>query len=173
MAFAALVAMGAPARAADAPASQQDAMPQRERDLIAILAAARKQYMAGPSATAAQNIRTGMQIDILAFMRKNSVAQDWVGTVKSQGITPESDGWISLEIADGITISTWKDEKEDSTAFTLFKPHSALLQASQSAKLGQRVTFSATFLRSLLASDDQMISQPEFIARFSALKVAP
>jgi hypothetical protein len=149
------------------PAAQP--IPDRERELIALLMDTRKQYQSAGSASTAKNVRMTMQINVLRFMRQSQAAQDWIGTVKSRGTTPEGEAWIVLEIADGITVGTWQTKESDFNASTLFQPHSALFKASQALRIGQLVTFSGTFLRSVLASDEQMVTSPQFIARFSAL----
>jgi len=104
-------------------------------------------------------------------MRQSQAAQDWTGTVKTRGTTPEGDAWISIEIANGVTVSTWQTEVEDLNANSLFKPRSPLFAAAKSAKIGQPVTFSGIILKSVLGKDEDMVQTPQFIARFSALKV--
>jgi hypothetical protein len=54
----------------------------------------------------------------------------------------------------------------------MFRPHSPLFAAAKGAQIGQQVTFSGTVLKSMLAADDEMVNQPQFIVRFSALKIA-
>jgi hypothetical protein len=154
-------------------ASAPPPMPQREQDLIGILMDARKQYQNGHTATAAQDARMGMQIRVISFMRQGQAVQDWVGTIKSHGVTPGGSAFITLEIADGITVSTWQNDQDDFNAATLFKPHTPLFQFSQGATIGETVLFSGTFQKSVLGSDEQMVTHPQFIARFSAIKAAP
>jgi hypothetical protein len=153
-------------------AAAPSATPQRERDLVAIAMDARKQYMTGHSASPAQDARIAMQIRVIGFMRQSLLAEDWTGIVKSHGTTPQGSAWISIEIADGITVSTWQNEDDDFNAATLFKPHSPLFQFTESATIGQPVVFSATFQKAVLSSDEQMVTQPQFIARFTSLKAA-
>lgn len=156
-----------------APAAQLTTSPDRERELIAILTDARKQYQSGRSGSTAKDVRMTMQINVLRFMRQSQTAQDWVGAVRSRGTTPTGEAWIVIEIADGITVATWQTKQDDFNSATLFQPHSALFKASQALRIGQPVTFGGTFLRSVLAADDQMVTSPQFIARFSALAPAP
>ncbi len=140
-----LLALGACpslAIAEDAPDSAA-AQPQREHDLIAILMDARKEY---------QTAKTP-------------------GTVKSRGLTPEGNAWIVIEIADGITVATWQSQRDDVQSGTLVREHAPLFSAFQQAKLGSTVVFDATILKSVLASDDDMVLRPQFIARFEGLKI--
>lgn len=146
-------------------------MPQRERDLIDILLDARKQYTTSHSTAPAQDARVAMQIRVISYMRQSQLATDWVGTVKSRGITPDGNAWITIEIADGITVSTWPTERDDGDSATLFRPHSKLFAPAQAAKIASPVIFSGTILKSVLADDDDMVLRPRFIARFNALKL--
>jgi len=168
----ALCALPAISFADDAPEAGASNVPQRERELIDILMWARKAYQNSHSPSPAKDARMDMQIRVISFMRQSQVATDWVGTVKSRGITPDGDAWISIEIADGITISTWQSEREDADSATMFRPHAKLFAAAQSAKIASPIIFSGTILKSVLATDEEMVTHPQFIARFSSLKPA-
>ena len=168
----ALCAIPAVSFADDAPESGASNMPQRERELIDILMSARKTYQTSHSATPAKDARMEMQIRVIGFMRQSQVATDWVGTVKSRGTTPDGNAWISIEIADGITVSTWQNEHEDADSATMFRPHAKLFAATQSAQIASPIIFSSTILKSVLTNDDEMVMHPQFIARFTALKPA-
>ena len=124
------------------------------------------------SAYASPDARIDMQIRVISYMRQSQVATDWIGTVKSRGITPEGNAWVSIEIADGITVSTWQTERDDQDSATMFRPHAKLFAPAQAAKIAAPIIFSGTILKSVLASDDEMVTHPQFIARFSALKLA-
>ncbi len=157
----------------DAPDSELAAnMPQRERDLVGILLGARKQYTSSHATSSASDARIGMQIRVMSYMRESQVATDWIGTVKSRGLTPDGEAWISIEIADGVTITTWQTQRDDQSAATLFLPHAKLFPVVQAAKIGSPIIFSGTILKSVLANDDEMVLRPQFIARFNSLKLA-
>jgi hypothetical protein len=160
-----------PAYADDAPASiaPSAAMPEGEAKLIDIFTATAKQYKASRGADRAPETRENLQISLLRFMRQNPQAQDWTGTVKNRGLTPEGDAWISIEIADGITVSTLKSKAEDSTASTLIHPGSPLFAVAQNAKLGGAVKFSGQFLSSVIADDEEMILRPQLIMLFMSI----
>lgn len=155
------------------PATAAPTMPKREQDLIKILFDARKDYLSGKATGTPQAIRVDMQIKVLSFMRESQSAQDWIGLVKSRGTTPSGNGWVVIEIADGVTVATWQTDQADVNASTTFKPHSALFKTGQALRIGQPVTFSGTFLKAVIGTDDQMIRSPQFIARFSTLTPAP
>ena len=168
----ALCAVPAVSFADDAAEVGTSNMPQRERDLIDILMSARKAYQTSHSPSPAKDARMDMQIRVIGFMRQSQLATDWIGTVKSRGITPDGDAWISIEIADGITVSTWQSEREDADSATMFRPHAKLFAAAQSAKIASPIIFSGTILKSVLGNDDEMVTHPQFIARFTSLKPA-
>jgi hypothetical protein len=157
-----------PVHADDAPASVAPgaSTPEEEAKLIDIFTAAAKQYKASRGADRAQETRENLQIRLLRFMRQNPQAQDWTGTVKNRGLTPEGDAWISIEIADGVTVSTLKSKAEDAVASTLIHPGSPLFAVAQNAKLGGTVKFSGQFLSSVIADDEEMILRPQLIMLF-------
>ena len=170
--FAAICAAPAIALADDAPDSAVANMPQRERELIDILLSARKSYQTSRSPSPAKDARMDMQIRVISYMRQSQLATDWIGTVKSRGITPDGNAWISIEIADGVTISTWQTERDDSDSGSMFRPRSKLFAPAQAAKIASPIIFSGTILKSVLATDEEMVGHPQFIARFSSLKPA-
>ncbi len=146
-------------------------MPPRERALVDIMLGARKDFRSSHVTSAASDARVNMQIRVMSFMRESQVATDWIGTVKTRGLTAEGAAWITIAIADGVTISTWQTELDDQTNATLFLPHSKLFPTVQSAKIGAPVIFSGTILKSVLGSDDEMVLRPQFIARFNSVKL--
>lgn len=168
----AVLAAPATVRADEAPETSAANMPQREKELIDILLSARKTYQTSHSATPAKDARMEMQIRVISYMRQSQVATDWIGTVKSRGITPDGNAWVVIEIADGITVATWQNERDDSDSGTMFRPHSKLFAPAQSAKIASPIIFSGTILKSVLANDEEMVMHPQFIARFTSLKPA-
>jgi hypothetical protein len=158
--------------AEDAPDSAAaTSQPQRERDLIAILMDARKEYQTAKTPNPAQDARMDMQLRVIGYMRQSQIADKWIGTVKSRGLTPEGNAWIVIEIADGITVGTWQSQRDDVESGSLIREHAPLFSTFQQAKLGSTVIFDATILKSVLASDDDMVLRPQFIARFGGLKI--
>ncbi len=155
----------APASAAEAM-TPEAAMPEAETKLADIFAEVAKHYRAGGSEVRAQETRESLQIKVLRFMRQNPQAQDWTGTLKNRGLTPEGDAWISIEIADGVTVSTLKSKADDATASTLIHRGSPLFGVVQNAKLGGVIKFSGQFLSSVIADDEEMILRPELIMLF-------
>jgi hypothetical protein len=160
---------GSPPVKADQPDATAN-MPEREKTFIDMLIDVRKQYTANHAVSAAQDSRMGLQIRMMSFMRESQIAQDWRGIVKSGGITSDGNARLTIEIADGITVGTWTTDTEDRGRGTLFKPGSALFDASRKVKIGDPVVFSGTIVNSILASDDEMLMRPQFIVRFTALR---
>jgi len=153
--------------------TQSDAfLPQREIDLIQIFTQARKRYVAGKAGTRARDVRMDMQVSVVDFMRNGQTASDWVGVVKGRGTDKDGSVWLTMEIAEGITVSTWLTQVTDTDQHTLIPPYSPLYDVAKKARIGARAVFSAQILGSALAGDDEMISRPQLIARFTALRVA-
>jgi hypothetical protein len=167
--FAAWCAM--PVLADEQSAAVSVGAPQAETDFIGIFTAARKDYMASRAPTRAQDGRLQVQVRLLRFMQTGQKAEGWTGTVRSRGLTPEGDAWISIEVGDGVTLSTWQSEADDGRAGTLILPGSKLFAIAQTAQIGQSIRFSGNFLTFLLAQDEDMILRPRFIMSFSELNM--
>jgi hypothetical protein len=173
--IAAILFAGAPARA-DEPVSipsSSSAMPESERALLAIVADVQKQYAASHSPSGASDARIALQVRMTALMNQSQAMNDWVGTVNTRGKTPEGDIWISIDIGNGATISTWRNKSDDQLYDTLFRSYQPLAAIAAKARIGQRITFSGMILKSLLTKDEDMVAGPQFIASFTALKTAP
>jgi hypothetical protein len=157
----------APAQPAASPSSPDTTMPQRERDLIAILADGQKQLTRNRSA---KDTRLSIQIRVYNFLLENSDAKGWVGVVKDTGITAEGDRWISIEIAPGISVSTFRNHTSDPRNLTLIRPSSKLFHALGGINIDDLVTFNALIIGGLLAADTTMVETPEMMARFDAVE---
>ena len=154
------------------PAAENAApqMPERESQLIEIFAKARKQYDSGHAGVKSKDVRVGLQIQVIEFMEAGQDTKDWVGTVKTRGTSPEGDAWITIEIADGITVSTWQTHFFDQNQGTLIPNYSPLFERAHSLRIGQSVVFSGKIIESVTSNDEEMIVRPQLIARFTALK---
>jgi hypothetical protein len=150
------------------PSVQGLAMPQQERDLIAILADAQTQAHRTRST---KDTRLAMQIRVTDFLRKDAQAKNWIGVVKDIGKTADGERWISIVISPDITISTCRDRSCDPNDLTLIRPTSTLFQAIDGIAINDHVIFSAYIIGGLLTGDTAMIEVPEMIARFDAIKV--
>jgi hypothetical protein len=149
--------------------------PREEQDLIAIFTAAAKDYDAAREDEAgarARDARLEIQVRVMETLRRNVPAQGWTGIVRSRGLTPDGDAWISIDIGGGVTISTWKTNDDDTRARTLLKRGSPLFVAAQNAKVGQAIRFTGYFLLLMNAADEDMILHPQFIMAFTDLRAA-
>lgn len=146
-------------------------MPEREQELIDLFLRARKRYVSGKPGTFAKDVRLDMQVELFRFMKAGQDVQDWVGTVKGHGTTPEGDTWLVIEIADGITLGTWKARANDAVEQTLLHPFSPLHKLAAKATMGEPVIFSGRIIASMNDTDDAMISRPQLIARFKDLRI--
>lgn len=181
MSLACLMSSGGLARADDAPAVTPDltpeeqalaAMPARQRELIDVLMTARKQYLKNRSAARTADVRIDMQLKVIDFMQKGQDFENWRGTVKTRGTTPEGDAWITIDIADGISITTWQKRGDDYIDLTLIRKFTAMHKTIDDAKIGQPVVFSGHVVSALLSSDEEMVMRPQLVARLTSLTVS-
>ena len=144
-------------------------LPQRERDYIALIDKARKQYAASRSVDARKNARLNLQIATHDFMGLSHSAEDWVGIFKNSKQTHEGTLTVQIEVAPGVTISTWDNSDVDASSGTLLKPYLPLGKIVAGLAIGDTVRFSANLLGSVVSTDDDMVLHPQIIAQFRAL----
>src|ERR1035441_8985355 len=89
-------------------ASVNAPLPQRETDYIRLVEKARKQYAAAKSVDARKYMRVDMQIALHNYMGLSHNAKDWVGVFKASTKTQEGTLSLQIEIAPGVTITTWE-----------------------------------------------------------------
>lgn len=103
-------------------------------------------------------------------MGLNHNAQDWVGVFKDSKKTHEGTVSLEIEIAPGVTVTTWGGTQLDASYGTLMKPYTPVGKAAGSLAIGDSVLFSANLIGSVLSSDDDMILHPQVIGQFSKLQ---
>jgi len=141
-------------------------MPQRERDLIEILSAIRRNAPSASDKEAMRAARLQRQIEESRFMREDAAARDWIGIVEESHTTKAGDLWLMIDIAPGIRILTAKSHIVDADDDTLIAAGSALYDIVSQLRTGQAVRFSATFEGGVIAADEDMVKRPEIQARF-------
>jgi hypothetical protein len=145
-------------------------LPQRERDYIDIIENARKQYRAARSADGRKDARMTMQIKTHEFMGLSHDARGWVGVFKESKITPLGRRSLRIEIAPGVTIVTEENAYSGDPYDTMVKATSPVGRGIEGLTVGQPVIFDASFIGSRISGDDDMVLQPEIIARFTSLE---
>ena len=150
--------------------SSRAALPQREAEYIGIIQNTRRQYAAARSVDARRNTRMAMQSAVHNFMGLSHSAQDWVGVFKDSKKNPEGSRSLEIEIAPGVTIATWDNPEADASYYTMIKQFSGLGQLIDGFQIGDDVMFSADLIGAVISSDDDMVSRPQVIARFSKLQ---
>jgi hypothetical protein len=150
--------------------SSRAPLPPREAEYIGIIQNTRRQYAAARSIDARRNTRMAMQSAVHNFMGLSHNAQDWVGVFKDSKKNSEGSRSLEIEIAPGVTIATWENPCVDAPYYTMITQFSALGQLIDGLQIGDDVTFSADLIGTVISSDDDMVSRPQIIARFSALK---
>ena len=150
--------------------SSRAPLPQREAEYIGIIQNTRRQYAAARSIDARRNTRMAMQSAVHNFMGLSHNAQDWVGVFKDSKRNPEGSRSLEIEIAPGVTIATRDNPAADAPYYTMIKQFSALGKLIDGFQIGDDVMFSADLIGAVISSDDDMVSRPQVIARFNALK---
>jgi hypothetical protein len=147
----------------------QPAIPERERQFIAIIQSAQKEFIADKSDDARKSTRVSLQIAMHQFLGLSHNANDWVGTFKNRDKTEEGDLTAEIEIAPGFTFTTWNTRYLDGASGTLIKPNSPFFGTVGELTIGQPVSFSASLLGAVIASDAEMVMHPHIIVKFTKL----
>jgi hypothetical protein len=156
--------------AAAQAASPQPAVPQDEKDYMAIIEAAREEYSAAKSIDGRKNARMSLQIAIHRFMGLTHSAHNWVGVYKGGKRLDSGDRSVQIEIAPSVSIVTWDNRFFDVQTGTLIKPYSAIGHVLDDLAIGDTVVFSADMIGAVVTNDDDMIRRPQIVGRFSAIK---
>jgi hypothetical protein len=75
---------------------------------IGLFLEARRRYVPEKSEAFAKDTRLALQVALFRFMDKSQDAENWIGTAKTHGTTPQGDAWLVIEIADGVAVGTWQ-----------------------------------------------------------------
>ena len=143
--------------------------PSYEAQFIALIQTAQKEFVADKSDDARRNTRVALQIKVHQFLGLSHTAKDWVGTFKNRDTTEEGDLTAEIEIAPGLTITTWSTRYFDGSSGTLLRPNSPFFETVKDLTIGQPVTFSASLLGAMVSSDAEMVLHPHIIARFTQI----
>jgi hypothetical protein len=143
--------------------------PKDEQQFIAIIQNAQKEYAADKSDDARKNTRVAQQIAVQKFLGLNHNAADWVGTFKNRDKTEDGDLTAEIQIAPGITITTFSTRYFDGASETLLRQNSSLFNTVKDLTIGQPITFSASLLGAMISSDADMVMYPHIIARFTKI----
>jgi hypothetical protein len=149
--------------------SAKGPLPARETDYIGLIDKARKQYASSRSVDARKNTRIALQVATHDFMGLSHNAQDWVGVFKDSKKTREGAMTLEIEIAPGVTISTWDNAAMDASYGTLLKPYTPVGKIAGALAIGDTVAFSANLIGSVISTDDDMVLHPQVIAQFTKL----
>ncbi len=157
-----------------ATASAGAPMPKAEHDFIAIVTKAQR----GSSEAENDMARGGFLAVRSSSLKGLSLeATDWVGEVTNVDSNSDGKGVLSIEIAHGITVTTWNNSVSDISDNTLLKPGSELFNKAARLKKGQRVVFSGTFFSDQESGFEESsltlqgkIEEPEFVFKFGAVK---
>ena len=113
----------------------------------------------------------------LCSVLSSYVATDWTGEVKKIGANGEGKAYITIEIAEDARVKTWNNAFSDSSDNTLIPDSSPIFSKIVPLDKGDKVKFSAKFLR----GRDTCLKQgnlteyfygrdPEFIVQFTKIE---
>jgi hypothetical protein len=113
------------------------------------------------------------------FFKKDLRVNSWVGNITALDLVGDGKVFLSIRLRCGIELKTWNNELSDSTTGTLIDLYDQLGEKLVSYEVGQRVTFSGTFVKGVddfieeqsITSDGSM-SNPEFTFIFSEIEGA-
>jgi hypothetical protein len=105
-------------------------------------------------------------------------AQEWVGTLSTLSTHKDGGRILGIAIGKGIRVTTWTRAASDLSRNTLIAPKSPLYRKTLTFRVGQRVSFSGSFLPSDVdcilegsATTQGSMMQPEFIFRFADVEL--
>jgi len=109
----------------------------------------------------------------------DGTVSDWTGEIVRLSSNNEGKGVVSVELAEGVFMKTWNNALSDRGDRTLIETSSPLFARVASLAVGQRVRFSGDLVRDGLdcfkegsLSVDGAMTEPEFIIRFTDIRVA-
>lgn len=115
--------------------------------------------------------------DAICKANGGSSVKNWTGVVKTIGGTSEGQGYLTVQVAEGVTLETWNNTLSDIDDNTLIPRKSPLYKTVLSLKEGQLVTFSGSFvpadgscLNTMNFTEVFAMYTPEFVFRFSQIK---
>lgn len=156
-------------------------LPSDQSALISLVAEAQKNSRSAENDMQRGGIKAIRDKGICNLVRAGTLGKvkDWIGKVNTIDSNSDGLGVLDVEIADNVVVKTWNNSFSDFQANTLLKPESEIFQKASMLKVGQRVSFSGTFIR---GDDDReclkegsltlegKLSEPEFIFKFSDIK---
>lgn len=158
-----------------AAVSKYGAQPDSEKAAVAAINKFQTKYQNASNDLQQADIRLKRD-DAVCKASGGSSIKNWSGIVKSIGGTSEGQGYLTVEIAEGVTLETWNNTLSDSSARTLIPRNSPLYKTVLGLKEGTLVTFSGSFVPADGACLDTMnftevfaMYTPEFVFKFTAI----
>lgn len=158
-----------------APVSKYGAQPDTEKAAIAAVNKYQTKYQNASNDLQQADIRLKRD-DAVCKASGGSSIKNWTGIVKSIGGTSEGQGYLTVEIAEGVTLETWNNTISDSSDHTLIPRNSPLYKTVLGLKEGALITFSGSFVPADGAClDTKNLTEvfamytPEFVFKFTSI----
>jgi hypothetical protein len=155
--------------------SKYGAQPDSESAAIAAISKYQTKYQNASNNLQQADIRLKRD-DAVCKASGGSSIKSWTGIVKSIGGTSEGQGYLTVEVAEGVTLETWNNTLSDSSDHTLIPRNSPLYKTVLGLEEGDLVTFSGSFVPADGAClDTKNLTEvfamytPEFVFKFTAI----
>ena len=147
-------------------------VPPDQELFISTVEAAGAAYNAASNDSAREATRPVRAQRLCALLDRRD-AQGWVGTVSALSTHKDGRRILGVAIGNGIRVTSWTNAASNPSQNTLIAPSSPLYRKTLTFRVGQRVSFSGSFLPSEIdcilegsATTQASMTQPEFIFRF-------
>lgn len=159
-----------------APPAPSVPLPSDQVRFMAAIKQARSQFTSAPNELAAGGFRNIRQQAICSALNGQS-ASGWIGKVAYLSTNGDGKGVITLEIEQGLQVSTWNNALSDYSDKTLIDPDTQFFKSLAAMKRGDTVRFSGAFFPSnvdCVAEQSVTLAgsmkSPVFTMRFSSIR---
>ncbi len=155
-----------------------DEAPADQKAFIAAAEAAREKMENAQNDLAAGAARRSRKKEMCEAVKSGKV-KDWIGKVYSISTNGDGKGVLLIDIGSDVYVKTWNNDFSDINDKTLIDPDSELFSQLLTIKEGEKVRFSAQFIRKKNGPDcfsetslslSGSMSEPEFVARFATVE---
>lgn len=136
------------------------------------------------SSSAANDMQKGAALAdreklICSILPRGKRVSDWHGTIYSINANSDGKGVLIVELDDSTWVSTWNNALSDIGTNTLIEPNTGLFKSVSALSPGDRVIFSGEFfteregcIRTQNLMLSSKINRPEFVFKFSKVRLA-
>lgn len=149
--------------------------PESEKNVLSVVEKYKTKYDSAANDLQRADVRLNRD-DAICTTNGGSSVSNWVGVVKTIGGNSEGKGYLTVEIADRVTLETWNNALSDIDQNTLIPRSSPLYKKVLDLQEGDIVKFSGSFVpadgscvNTKNLTEVFAIYWPEFVFKFSDL----